>query len=70
MYRIGIDLGGTNIAVGVVDDNFNIIGRGKMKLGNDQNVHGRHRRDIAERINRFIFIDLGRGNFPCNDFTE
>ena len=31
MYRIGVDLGGTNIAVGVVDDNFNIVGRGKMK---------------------------------------
>ena len=25
MYRIGIDLGGTNIAVGVVDDCHNII---------------------------------------------
>ncbi len=31
MYRVGVDLGGTNIAVGVVDDNYNIIGRGKMK---------------------------------------
>ncbi len=31
MYKIGIDLGGTNIAVGVVDENYNIIGRGKMK---------------------------------------
>ncbi len=31
MYRIGVDLGGTNIAVGVVDENFNIVGRGKMK---------------------------------------
>lgn len=31
MYRIGVDLGGTNIAVGVVDSNYNIIGRGKMK---------------------------------------
>lgn len=31
MFRVGVDLGGTNIAVGVVDDNFNIIGRGKMK---------------------------------------
>jgi glucokinase len=31
MYRIGVDLGGTNIAVGVVDEKFNIIGRGKMK---------------------------------------
>lgn len=31
MYRVGVDLGGTNIAVGVVDDDYNIIGRGKMK---------------------------------------
>lgn len=31
MYRIGVDLGGTNIAVGVVDDNYKIIGRGKVK---------------------------------------
>ena len=31
MYHIGIDLGGTNIAVGVTDDEFNIIGRGKRK---------------------------------------
>jgi len=31
MYRIGVDLGGTNIAVGVVDDNLKIVGRGKMK---------------------------------------
>ena len=31
MYRIGVDLGGTNIAVGVVDDQLKIVGRGKMK---------------------------------------
>ncbi|MCR5484601.1 MAG: ROK family protein [Clostridiales bacterium] len=32
MYRLGVDLGGTNIAVGVVDDEtMKIIGRGKMK---------------------------------------
>lgn len=31
MYHLGIDLGGTNIAVGVVDEKFNIIGRGKVK---------------------------------------
>ncbi|MBQ9965373.1 MAG: ROK family protein [Clostridia bacterium] len=31
MYRIGVDLGGTNIAVGVVDENYNIIGRAKRK---------------------------------------
>lgn len=31
MYRIGVDLGGTNIAVGVIDENLKIIGRGKVK---------------------------------------
>lgn len=31
MYHLGIDLGGTNIAAGVVDENYNIIGRGKKK---------------------------------------
>lgn len=31
MYKLGIDLGGTNIAVGVVNENFEIVGTGKMK---------------------------------------
>lgn len=33
MYRLGIDLGGTNIATAVVDENYNIIGRAKVKTG-------------------------------------
>ena len=31
MYRIGVDLGGTNIAVGVVSEELKIVGRGKVK---------------------------------------
>ena len=31
MYHIGIDLGGTNIAVGVTNDDLKIIGRGRRK---------------------------------------
>lgn len=31
MYRLGIDLGGTNIAAAVVDENYAIVGRGKVK---------------------------------------
>ena len=31
MYWLGIDLGGTNIATGVVDANYKILGRGKVK---------------------------------------
>lgn len=30
-YYVGIDLGGTNIAVGVVDENYQIIARSKLK---------------------------------------
>ncbi len=31
MYRLGIDLGGTNIVAGVVDENYEIVGMGKVK---------------------------------------
>ena len=31
MYRIGVDLGGTNIVARVIDESLNIIGKGKMK---------------------------------------
>lgn len=31
LYRLGIDLGGTNIAIGVVDENFNIVAKSSTK---------------------------------------
>lgn len=31
MYKVGVDLGGTNIVAGVINDNYEIIGRGKVK---------------------------------------
>ena len=31
MYRLGIDLGGTNIVAGVVDENHKIIAKSKTK---------------------------------------
>ena len=31
MYRIGVDLGGTNIVAGVINEKYEIIGSGKMK---------------------------------------
>ena len=31
MYRIGVDLGGTNIVAGVVDEFYKIVGKGKRK---------------------------------------
>jgi len=35
-YYIGIDIGGTNLSTGVVDENYNIIGRGKIKTGSER----------------------------------
>ena len=32
-YVLGIDLGGTNIKAGVVDENYRIVGRAKAKTG-------------------------------------
>jgi glucokinase len=31
IYRLGIDLGGTNIAVGIVDETYNIIAKSSAK---------------------------------------
>ena len=33
MYRIGIDLGGTNIAVGVVDSGYHLISEASVPAG-------------------------------------
>ena len=36
MYRIGIDLGGTNIAAGIVNENFEIICKASIPTGADR----------------------------------
>ena len=36
MYRIGIDLGGTNIAAGIVDENFKIVYKDSVPTGADR----------------------------------
>lgn len=33
MYKVGVDLGGTNIVAGVINDKYEIIGRAKTKTG-------------------------------------
>ncbi len=49
-YQIGIDLGGTNIAAGIVDENFRIVGKASVPTevngkngvasGGDSRPHG------------------------------
>lgn len=54
MYWLGIDLGGTNIATGVVDENYNIIGRGKVKT----NRIGRTPDDIADDMAKAVYMAI------------
>ena len=46
MYRIGVDLGGTNIAVGLVDENYKIVRKGSVPT----NVKGRSGEAIVDDI--------------------
>ncbi|MCL2531730.1 MAG: ROK family protein [Oscillospiraceae bacterium] len=45
MYKLGVDLGGTNISVGVVDGDWKIVGRGKRKT-----LAGRPAEQVLEDI--------------------
>ncbi len=49
MYNVGIDLGGTNIAVGVVNENYEIVGRGKLKTAKTGDA-GKIVADMAQAV--------------------
>lgn len=72
MYRIGIDLGGTNIAAGLVDDSLNILDRESVKTNLPTNID-RILRDITgliaeltarNALRREDIIGIGVG-VPC-----
>ena len=54
MYYVGIDLGGTNIAAGIVDENYNIIVKGSVPTG-------------AEREGELVIKDMAK---LCSDLVE
>ena len=54
-YYIGVDVGGTNIACGIVDDDCNIIARSKVKT-NELNKDMPEYPDVLERIKSAIRI--------------
>ncbi len=56
-YKVGVDLGGTNIAVGVINDNFEIIGRGKLKTNSPRPAEEIFK-DVAEAV-RLAVEDAG-----------
>lgn len=56
-YSLGIDIGGTNIAAGVVDDKFNIIAKSKIKTNSDRGYEA-VLKDIAE-AGRIVVSEAG-----------
>lgn len=64
MYRIGVDLGGTNIAVGVVDDNYKIIGRGKVKTNAPRPAE-----EIFDDIAKAIFLAVEDAGITMDDIA-
>lgn len=63
-YWLGIDLGGTNIATGVVDENYNIIGRGKIKTG-----AGRKPDEIADDMAKAVYMAIADAKINEKDIV-
>ncbi len=64
-YWLGIDLGGTNIATGVVDENYNIVGRGRVKTG-----AGRTPDEIADDMAKAVYMAIDDAKIDEKDIVS
>lgn len=62
MYTLGIDLGGTNIVAGVVDENYNIIAKAKVKT-----ACPRPAEEIADDMAKVCFEACEKAGISIND---
>ncbi len=65
MYRVGIDLGGTNIVAGVVDDDFKIIGVGKLKTNSNRPAD-----EIADDMAKTVFMAIEDAGLKIEDIDS
>lgn len=65
MVRLGVDLGGTNIAVGVVDEQYNIIGQASVKT-----ALPRPAEDIADSIKEACLLALGEARATLDEVAS
>ena len=65
MYRLGIDLGGTNIAAGVVDENFKIIGSAKVKTNAPRPAE-----DIVDDMAKAALAAVKDANLTIDDIAS
>lgn len=62
MYRVGIDLGGTNIVAGVIDENCKIVASAKMKTNAPRPAE-----EIFDDIAKVVFEALEKANVTMNE---
>lgn len=65
MYRLGIDLGGTNIVAGIVDENYNIVFKKSVKT----NV-GRSAAEIVNSIANLMFDTIDGAGISLSEIVS
>ena len=65
MYRVGIDLGGTNIATGVVDENYQIIGRAALKTNPEKGMD-----TMLESLEKSVYLAVKDARLTMADIEE
>ncbi len=65
MYNIGIDLGGTNIKVGVVDENYNIVAKATAKTNLPRPAE-----EIADAIVETVWAALGEAKVTIGEVNS
>ena len=64
-YKIGIDLGGTNIVAGVVDKEFNIIARAECKT-----AIPRPESEVCDSMAEIVREAIARANLTMDDIAH
>ena len=65
MYRIGIDLGGTNIVAAVVDDQYNIVGKSKTPTNSPRSAE-----EIFDDIAKVCREAIAEANLTIDDISS
>ena len=65
MYNIGIDLGGTNIKVGVVNDDFKIVGKSNIKTDLPRPAE-----EIADSIAKGVELACNEAGIDVKDINS
>ncbi len=65
MVHVGIDLGGTNIAVGVVNENNEIVGRGKLKTDRSHSAE-----QLVDAMAKAVLLAVDDAGITMDDVAD